>query len=669
MAYDAFVNHVLERSPEEVLSLTLEDVALCAAWRESCPDALREQADRIRTIEELWTGQYALASTLTEGGRVQPLLRMLIDELLAGNLDQLARDELDFLHAAYDLMGRAAQPEDFARPRQYIEQFSEAIARRRAELPPAPGLPAIERRVAVVIPGELEAAPVRRLTAFAGMDLPFTGPVLQHWGTVRIIGDVPEHCGVAVEEGDCYVGGYVLGRVAATFGCEVRKNVSGVVVVRRSDVSLHDIIDHALVVSKHGSVRCHGSRGPRLVYAQRTFFARGSVAGGLYYASKVLIQGDMLGGTLHVAEEAKAARFRCDPERPLTIVLRRGLNHGDYGERISRDTLTLLVRARSLRRRAKDLRDMTALAQRESEHFARNALLFMSGGDRVTAAMERLETAERRLAFLDRVIAGMESMMERLDERLNARRLSPERQPLEEGDDALIETLRRDLQSIESEGGIDEDLARKRDEVLKLQRDLRERRSELGEALRLLRELMERASLWQNERQALADSIEQMRADVQQGIGRVAVLDRVGTGLSSLKVLQQVLAAARGQPATSPVAARLRHPFMKVMLRNIEHRGNRARAYATALQETRDEYADAVRVLHMEHHVQLPETASGEEEPGGTVTGAFDAGVRIFADLRAFDAGAAEGYGLLTTPECAEPVTYRLGSGATVERV
>ncbi len=648
--------------------MTLEDVALCAAWCESKGETLADQASRIQALEARWAAEHEPPATLFEGGRQQPLLRKLIDELRAGSLARLARDELDFLCIAYELMGRAARPEEFARPRSCIEPHIEAIIQRRAELPVAPGLPALEHRVTLVLPRELEAAPVRRLTAFAGMALPFTGHVLQHWGTVRIVGDVPEDCAVAVEEGDCYVGGYVLGHVAATFCCEVCRNVSGAVVVRRGDVSLRDIIDHALVVSKHGSVRCRASRRPRLVFAQQQFLARTCVAGGLYFAAAVQVQGEVFGGTLHIAGTGRASRFRCDPEHALMIVLRRGLNHGDYGERMPEDALRLLLRARMLRRRAKDLRDMTAMARRESEHFARNALLFLSGGDRVTASVERLETAERRLAFLDRVIAGMESMMERLDERLNARKLSEERQPVDEADDTTLEALRRELQSLECEGGIDEELARKRDEVLKLQHDLRDRRSELGEALALLRGLLERVSAWQNERQTLAGSIEAMRAEVQQGIGRVAVLDRAGNGLPGLKILQQVLTAAREEPAASPVAARLRHPFMKLMLRNIEQHGNRVRAFAATLRETCDEYADAARVLQTEHHVQLPGAASGEEEPGGRVTGAFDAGVRIYADLRAFETDAPEGRGRVTTAASADSVTYRLGHAGTVER-
>lgn len=650
--------------------MSLEDIALCGAWYDSHGDAAAARSAGADLPDRVahWTAHFKPQPAKSEGGRYQPLLRELIDELDRGNIESLSRDEIDFLLAAHDLMARSPYSEHFARPFSLLSGHIEALRTVREQRPLAPGLPALQRRVDIAVEDDLRAAQVRKLNAFAGLQLTITGAVFAHWGTLRIFGDIPENCIVAVDDGDCYVRGYVIGHLAATRGCEVQENISGVAIARKNDIRTRDIIDRAIVISKHGSIWCRAARGAQLVYAHQQFNARDSVTGGLYFAPRFSVAGQVMGGTFHVSDEAVAERFSASGSKPLEIVLRRSLSHEDYGEQVDRETVRLLIGAHGRRRRVRELRELMAMVKRESEHYAKNALLYISGGEKVTAQIESMETGERRLAFLDRVIAGVESMIQSVDDRYNARRLAQAKEAGAEMDDSALELLRKELQAIEQEGGIDPELADKREEILRLHRELREKGNEVAEAVRSITTLWDRASAWLRERHALAESLERERQNVQRSIGTVAILERVSAEYSAVKVLQQILQAAKDQPATSAIVTRIRHPFVRLMLRQIENRANRLKTYAAALKQTESEYAENVQTLLTDHQVQLPPTILPNEPEGGAVRGRFDAGVRIYADIRAYEAREITGVGVLETHREDEVIGFRRGPAGSVVR-
>lgn len=670
MAYESFVNLVAALPLEDAAALSLEDIALCSTWYNSHGEALdpRPASSRIPARIEYWTVHFAPVPATSEGMRCQPLLRELINELNRGNIESLSRDELDFLLTAHGLMLRTSHAEYFARPLAHIGKHVDALNVLRTQRPLAAGLSSLQRRVDVVVETDLLAAQTRKLRSIAGLQLAFTGAVLAHWGTLRILGDIPESCLVTVDEGDCYVSGYVIGHVAATCSCEVQANISGVAIARKGDIRMRDIIDRAMVISKHGSIWCRAARGPQLVYAHQQFTARESITGGLYFAPRFIVGGQVTGATLHVSEEAVAERFTAAGTKPLELVLRRTLSHEDYGEQVERETVRLLLSAHGRRRRVREVRELMAMVGRESEHYARNALLYISGGEKVTAQIEGLETGERRLAFLDRVIAGVESMIQTVDDRYNARRLAQSKEACAEIDDSALDMLRKELQDLEQEGGIDPELTGKREEILRLHRELHEKGNEINEAVRSLTTLLDRASTWLRERHALAENLERERQNVQHSIGRVAVLERISTELSAVKVLQQILLAAKDQPAASAIVTRIRHPFVRLMLRQIENRTNRLKTYAAVLKQTEIDYQENIKTLLTEHQVQLPPAILPDEPEGGAVRGRFDAGVRIYADIRAFDARESGGAGMLETCLEEEEVTFRRGPAGSVVR-
>lgn len=670
MAYESFVRLVATLPLEELATLSIEDAALCGAWYDSHDDTAGERSlapdmpDRVAH----WAAHFKPQPTVSEGGRYQPLLRDLIDEINRGNAENLTRDETDFLLTAHGLMVRSPHSGHFARPLSLIGGHIEALRTVREQGPPAPGLPALQRRVDIVVEDDLRAAQTRKLNVFAGLQLAVTGAVFAHWGTLRVFGDIPENSIVAVDEGDCYVRGYVIGHLAATRGCEIQENISGVAIARKNDVRVRDIIDRAVVISKHGSIWCRAARGPQLVYAHQQLAVRESITGGLYFAPRFTVKGTVTGATLHVSGEAVAERFSAAGAKPLEIILRRSLSHEDYGEQVDRETVKLLISAHGRRRRVRELRELMAMVKRESEHYAKNALLYISGGEKVTSQIERMETGERRLAFLDRVIAGVESMIQSVDERYNARRLAQAKQAGTEMDDSALELLRKELQELEQEGGIDPELAGKREEILRLHRELREKGDEIADAVRSITTLWDRASAWLRERHVLAESLERERQNVQRSIGTVTILERVSAEYSAVKVLQQILQAAKDQPATSAIVTRVRHPFVRLMLRQIENRANRLKTYTAALKQTESEYTENVQTLLTDHQVQLPPAILPNEPDGGAVRGRFDAGVRIYADIRAYEARDLAGMGVFETHAEDDVIGFRRGPAGSVER-
>ena len=91
-------------------------------------------------------------------------------------------------------------------------------------------------------PEDLQQGGSRDIKVFAGISIPIRGPVLTHKGDTKIIGGIPEDCVMVVEEGNCYVDGKIMGKIAATGKCEVYDTISGVVIARRGDVRAKSIL-------------------------------------------------------------------------------------------------------------------------------------------------------------------------------------------------------------------------------------------------------------------------------------------------------------------------------------------------------------------------------------------------------------------------------------------
>ncbi|MFP4502688.1 MAG: hypothetical protein ACLFTT_16970 [Candidatus Hydrogenedentota bacterium] len=670
MSLDALFENVAAAPPTAMGQRSAEDMALCAAFLQAggaarLPDLARALEERI----EAWKSLYPAPRPESASERHQPVLRELMDAVMQDGAPSLGLDELTFLSAAHDLMRAAKNNARLARPQAYLDELRPDIDARLAELPALDSLPNLGKRIHFVTPEGLEAAPPRQAQEFAGIECPILGPVFTHGGRLRVLGDVPDHCTVAVENGDCFVSGYVLGNVAATGSIEVLGNVSGRAIARTGDIRLRDIINRATLISKQGQVVCREAKAPDLVYAFDAIEIAGDVRGGVFVAPSIIIAGECRGATLHVAHEASASLFTPEDQAPANIVLRRMVSHEDYGEIVPREVTRAAARAHRARWRLRELAATRGMMWREREQFARNLLLYLAGGDRAQRDMQALEQAQRRLAFLDRIIGGVEGMVHAVDQRLAAK------QRHERGGGEVFieeedwERVLRELRTLEEEQGDspDTELASRRNEFIEVQRNLRGKNLYTEELARMLAKLGERVKHWRHERTQQAAAVEKLHAQIRESVGRAAVLQRAEEH-GAYPMLQQLLHAMRRQPKESSARARFQTPFARIMLRHLTTRTRSLEQLAGQERACQEEYAALRNTLQQEHGLRLPGLTTGEATRA-RVSGSFAAGVRIFAAMHTYERSAGGEPGVLVTGAHTGHATFVQGASDTVERL
>ena len=288
---EPLVQYALAASPEQLLALPLEDMALCQAWYNAQPAETRADPDYRELPGRIaqWTADKVHVPRATDGARQQPMLRHCMDALERRGVDALHRDELDFLFFLHALIKRAKVRSQFQRPLDRITPHIDAIGRRRETLPVEPGLKNLQQHVLVVTESTLQAARSREIRMFGGLREAFRGPVLSHTGTLKIVGDIPDGTAVVVEGGTCYVGGYVLGRLLVSEHAEVQENIAGLLISQRGNIRARGIVNRASVIAKRGRIACGAVQTPHLVYAGTQIRIRESATQGTFFAPRIRV--------------------------------------------------------------------------------------------------------------------------------------------------------------------------------------------------------------------------------------------------------------------------------------------------------------------------------------------------------------------------------------------
>ena len=373
---DALIEFVQKAQGEDFEKLCMEDAALCIAWCRSWEGnaARMSQYESVPKIVKTWINTPQADFAHTEGRRHQWVLRELIDELQAGRARTLAWDEVALLTAVMELIELSGTPDTYTRLRTLLTPHAKLLTVQAKSLPPAPGLPTIAACLHVVSSKQVLASRPRDVKVFAGIPVNVRGPVLVHErGHLKILDQVPENCTVVVENGSVSVGGFVLGRVAASQHCEVRENISGMVVVRQGNVRARGIMVRSKVVSKWGSVWGKQAESPDLVFAGTEIRVENTTSMGEFRAPVITVLGDVCGGVYRVTKQLTADRFRSEQNRKLSIVLRQDLTCEDYGENPGPDGLRYLMKANRMKRDIAAMRERVATAQSEAEHAIANA--------------------------------------------------------------------------------------------------------------------------------------------------------------------------------------------------------------------------------------------------------------------------------------------------------
>lgn len=675
---DNLLRYVSALPAEKAGTLLLEDVALCAAWYESYRDT-PERQESFASVPEVikrWLAENEPVELKTEGRRQQPLLRLLIKDVAQGRIEELTRDAVDFLCIAWDLISRSAQASAFNRPAQLLKAHAAALRARRQSLEGMPGVPSLIERVGIYTAGDLRQGEVRDVKTFAGINVPFRGPVVTHRGDARVLEGIPGNCSMVVEEGSCWVNGSVLGNLAATEACEVRENISGAVIARRGDIRADTLLNPAVVISKEGSVFCRSAQDPRMVYGCQAVRVATSVKSGVYLGRRVEVAEEVMGGEIQVSEIAQAAIFRQAPGRTLSIVLRRGLNCQDYGEVLPQEALKMLSNATRLCQRLTNIQRLQEVTAREADEYAGSVLLFLLGEDDTPTQMHRIRKLRRRLAFMDRLILGARGLIYAVENRMNAlpggETGTADSYATSTGCDEreLLGDLQQELMVLAAEGTIDRDLFDYRETVLALGRKLQRASLTRHETLDVLRELTAVMDDLGFRREEMAEVVEKRENSLQQAIGRAAILERAKANRSRVEVLKQLLSAGRERESREAFQKRSNDRFVRLMQRNIENRLSRLMEYRASVQEIKSRVQKTRTKLWEVHMVSLPESILTDWMAGGArAEGRFEEGVRLCAWRHLLEPQRGSVAGLLETPDSGgETVIYTRTSRGTIER-
>lgn len=632
---ESLVKHVNGLAQDALANVYLEDMALCAAWLDSHADnpEIIAAHQPLREHFDIWPRVAQLPNAETEGVRQQPILRRLISDVLRGGAGELQRDELEFLYFVWAFATRSVSKNLFERPLSCLESHMAAIEERRNSLEPAAGLPNISRRFGICSAEELRAAAPYDAKSFGGLDIAMRGPIFFHKGDIKVIDNVPAECAVVSEGGECSVNGPVFGKVAATGNCEVFGNISGVVVSRRGIIRAAKILNHAVVVSKEGGVRCTEAQSPELVFGMSEVRIRGQATGGQYLGDVIEMGGTLTGGVAQVSQLLKAPEFCGGEHQDLWIVLRRSLTCQDYGEKMGITATRLLSSAVRYRQQVVNLNNLKRLNDRESEEYAMSILLFLLGAEDSQDLMQKLHRLRVRMAYLSHMETVTRSLIARFEADLG--------EGGGEGDEegkksssaelrAIVEEMERDLNGIAAEAPIEKDAYEIRDEVVMATRKAHARGA--GTAV-LPRQLVELTGILDRLNEKLRQTgtaAQTVEKALEQAAGRSAALQKVREGGSCNEMLARLLEAGRSGEASEAFRRRASERYVKLLLRHIEQRKSRSTAYQSAISTAEKNIQGVSEKLWRDHQISLPHAIlHGGPEQFARVEGAFGHGVHL----------------------------------------
>ncbi|MCC6156004.1 MAG: hypothetical protein IT367_19720 [Candidatus Hydrogenedentes bacterium] len=671
---DALIEFVQKAQGEDFEKLCMEDAALCIAWCRSWDGnaARKAQYESVPKIVETWIKTPQADVAHTEGRRHQWILRELVDELQAGRARSLAWDQVALLTSVLNLIEMSGTGDRYARLRTLLTPHAKLLAVQAKSLPAAPGLPTISARLHVVSSKQVLASRPREVKLFAGIPVNVRGPVLVHErGHLKILDQVPENCTVVVENGSVSVGGFVLGRVAASQHCEVRENISGMVVVRQGNVRARGIMVRSKVISKWGSVCGKQAESPDLVFAGTEIRIENTTNMGQFKAPEITVLGDVCGGVYHVTKQLTADRFRSAENRNLSIVLRQDLTCQDYGENPGPDGLKLLMRANRMKREITTMRERVSLTQSEAEHAARCALAFLLGEDSADPVAERLQKAQHRLALINRVTSIFQTLIGVAEERVEQlARFEGKIADLESDEDTEknLNEVHADFANLVTEGGVENDLNDEMQDIVGIRERLLSPNADLAKVAQTLEHMRERIRVWKREREVLHDFITEHESGVKILQGANERVRTMQTAMPMVQFLKQIIThlRERGDAPNSPQMLRLQSGFMRVVLRTINLRVERAETEKRAIEKARESLHEVAERLRKEFQISFEgDEFSATEMP--KVTGAFDAGVRILGDPYLLDSSTNVKGSALLTPLSVEPKTYARDAGRIVE--
>ncbi|HQE84022.1 MAG TPA: hypothetical protein PLM14_13555 [Candidatus Hydrogenedentes bacterium] len=668
---EKLVEVIAGATEEQFREISLEDAALCRTWCEAQErhNRKKEVCETAQAQLDAWLAEHAQQPPDSEGHRYQWVLRDLIDVVQRGELFGLERDELDFLCCVYVLADRFVDRTVYARVRSVLAPYLNEIEVRRKELPDYLRLTGLAKRVHFVDAKELEDAPHVAARSIAGIGISARGPLRRYSGHVKLLGNVPDDCTLVVENGCCSVAGYVMGRLAVTHHCDVRHNISGVVISSMGSIRARNIIDQAYVVAKAGSVHVCRVENPRLLFAGERLVVVDTIRRGNIIAPDIDVHEEAIGGRIQVSRCLSGGRFRATPGLPLEIIFRKQLSASDFGGIRSKEAARLSSEVLRLKMRVLTLESLINSLDREIERLAENALYYILSDETAREQADAIRRDKGRRDVIDRIIEGLLGMAYAIAERAAERANAPAQPDRGDHDEAEVMFGVADavLNDLSSAGSAERDVPAFIGRVADIRDGFRSGAPGNRLAASSLARIRQELQSWIAERNRIGGQLEQREAHLRSQLEFGQFVYSASDRDSAERMLKTLLASAQERPQKPAVAKKLASNFVATMCRNIEKRRKAAEERRHELLEMRREFEEKANRLRAQHHIVIT-LGKGDTGEGPRVSGRFEGGVVICADMLALEQSEASANARLVVPDTGEAsMTYQRRFTSIVE--
>lgn len=651
--YAALVQY-LESVDEATLPyVDLEEIALIQALHDSYPpqSELRQRLVFVPRVVKNWLRYDYDELTPAFNMRLQPLLRNAVDAFIERGVNGVQPGQLALLKATHETLEQIRDKDDEDRLLKMLRRDQEEIEYAYSTAPPPEGLPELFDAIAFTTEKLINASPRTSVKTFGGIDLALSGPTFRHSGDLKVLDSVPADSMVVVEKGSCYVNGYAMGHIAADEECNVRENIGGTVITGRGSIQARNILTRAYVVAKWSDVVVENSLDPQLVYAGNEIDIKENARLGTYVAPNITVGGTVQAGQFTFSESCHARTFAPLDMRKLVLEMQEKITSEAYGGVVDPEAGRTVAKINRTRARHEHVQRSIKVLHNEIEHFASNAIMYLLGGDLVQKHLEEISRKQRRVAFLDRIINGIDGISDSQRRSRGSGRTS-----------GGIDEISDELAGMNNDPDVDADLANEGRELHSMSEAVS--RSERIESSALSK-LSKKKAAWGRERDKEMEELKALQAMVQKSLGDTEAATTAQRTAGQLKMLDQMMKNVRRKSTTDPVLKRSRSNFILFMQRSIEQRKGHILKYKKLLDKLAKEHAELSERLKNKHQMQVPDETEGPEL---IVTGEFEADVALCTDKSLVEQGVSGNKDVVFTDDRPGVRTFVLQDQQIIEK-
>jgi hypothetical protein len=625
--FDRLIEYLRNLPDEELGAVDLESMAVATALLESHPpdSSSYKQLDFVIALKKKWLESKAYILDEQNPCRMQSLLRKTLDKMVLEGIPALNRDELDILICVEKIIQHDPESTQFDRLSTLFSRNKELLVKHWEELPKSPGLNNLDKYITYVSSRDILEKPICNVRGFGQIDLDLRGHFYSHRGDLRVLDTIPDNAIVSVEHGSCLISGHVLGHVSASHSVEILKNISGTAITSENEIRANNAINRSYLVSKWGTVNLKKAEEPKLIFAGEKITIFGSTHLGIYASPQIEIGEDCVGGEFSVSKSLKAKRFSETPTRKLIIELPDKVSCDWYGGLLPRGAERTISEIHSVLKRIENIKNLVQIAFDECEHYAANGMIYLMGGDSLINQIEEVGRAHRRLSFLDRIVNGIDAISDVATNKLR----------VQHKNGVNLESLKQfmgglrdiddELKKMRLEEGLDGDLSDETSELQTVTGTLNE--SNAIES-NVVQRLKEKKSFWSREKIQLILKVKENESTLRKLIGNVELLENSTEIGSKVAVFGKLLKRSQTSATSVTLMKRSRATFTQIIVRSIENRKNRIKAYKNILAQLADQYKDLCSDLKRDYHMPPPQEPSNDEPKSDPfVSGVFDENV------------------------------------------